>query len=153
MPNIDPRPFGGPSYAGGVYGNPANQLEWQHQPGDHSDTGILPLLTPVSGSGGVTFGFSTSGTGTETFTGTGGVTFGFALSASGSATSADPPTFCDYDFADDTYDNAADTYDCSGVPDTGPQDWFPGPLLTSTPITDDGDLLLAVAVLRSRLRL
>jgi hypothetical protein len=173
MPNIDPRPFGGPSYARGVYGNPANPLEWQHQPGDHSDTGILPLLTPVSGSGGVTFGFSTSGTGTETFTGTGGVTFGFSTSgtgtetftgsggvtfgfstsATGTATVAADTTFCDYDFAGDTYDNAADTYDCSGVPDTGPQDWFPGPLLTSTPITDDGDLLLAVAVLRSRLRL
>lgn len=153
MPNIDPRPFGGPSRAGGVYGNPANPLEWQHQPGDHSDTGILPLLTPVSGTGGVTFGFSTSGTGTETFTGTGGVTFGFEAAATGTAATAEPPTFCDYDYAGDTYDNAADTYDCSGVPDTGPQDWFPGPLLTSTPITDDGDLLLAVAVLRSRLRL
>lgn len=153
MPNIDPRPFGGPSYARGVYGNPANPLEWQHQPGDHSDTGILPLLTPVSGTGGVTFGFSTSGTGTETFTGTGGVTFGFETSGTGTAATADPPTFCDYDYAGDTYDNAADTYDCSGVPDTGPQDWFPGPLLTSTPTTDDGDLLLAVAVLRSRLRL
>jgi hypothetical protein len=153
MPNIDPRPFGGPSYAGGVYGNPANPLEWQHQPGDHSDTGILPLLTPVSGSGGVSFGFSTSGTGTETFTGTGGVTFGFSTAGTGTAATADPPTFCDYDYAGDTYDNAADTYDCSGEPSTGPQDWFPGPLLTSTPITDDGDLLLAVAVLRSRLRL
>lgn len=84
---------------------------------------------------------------------------GYLLTEDGGAflTEASAPseatTFCDYDFAGDTYDNAADTYDCSGEPSTGPQDWFPGPLLTSTPTTDDGDLLLAVAVLRSRLRL
>lgn len=115
MPNIDPRPFGGNAYSGGVYGSPTNPTEWQHQPGDHSDTGILPLLTPVSGTGGATFGFSTSGTGTETFTGTGGVTFGFETAGTGTAATADPPTFCDYDFAGDTYDNAADTYDCSAI--------------------------------------
>lgn len=105
MPRIDPRPFGGPSYSGGVYGTPANPMEWQHQPGDHSDTRILPLLTPLSGTAGVAFGFSTSATGTQTFTGT-----------------ADPAFL---------------------------------PLIVSpAPAEDDGDdLLLMVAVMRSRLRL
>jgi hypothetical protein len=61
-------------------------------------------------------------------------------------------TFCDYDYAADTYDNAADSYDCGALVTV--QDWFPGPLLTSSiPDEDDDDLLLLVGVLRSRLRL
>ena len=119
MPFIDPRPFGGPAYTSGAYGNPSNPLEWQHQPGDHSDTGILPLLTPVSASGGVAFGFGLSGTATQTFSASGGVAFGFALSGTATHTAADPPTFCDYDYADDTYDNATDTYDCGAVSGDG----------------------------------
>ena len=132
MPRIDPRPFGGRSYSGGVYGTPANPMEWQHQPGDHSDTRILPLLTPLSGTAGVAFGFSTSATGTHTVAG--------------------DTTFCDYDYAGDTYDNADDTYDCSGAATADPA--FLPLIVSPAPAEDDGDdLLLMVAVMRSRLRL
>ena len=152
MPRIDPRPFGGRSYSGGVYGTPANPMEWQHQPGDHSDTRILPLLTPLSGTAGVAFGFSTSATGTQTFTGTAAVAFGFSTSATGTHTVAGDTTFCDYDYAGDTYDNADDTYDCSGAATADPA--FLPLIVSPAPAEDDGDdLLLMVAVMRSRLRL
>ena len=152
MPRIDPRPFGGRSYSGGVYGTPANPMEWQHQPGDHSDTRILPLLTPLSGTAGVAFGFSTSATGTQTFTGTAAVAFGFSTSATGTQTVAGDTTFCDYDYAGDTYDNADDTYDCSGAATADPA--FLPLIVSPAPAEDDGDdLLLMVAVMRSRLRL
>ena len=154
MPKIDPRPFGGPAYAGGVYGNPANPLEWQRQPGDHSDTGILPLLTPLSLSGGVAFGFSTSATASETFTASGGVAFGFALS--GTATHTAPTgdtTFCDYDYAGDTYDNADDTYDCSAAITADPAFL---PILAPPvrrPTEEDDEVVVLVAVMRHRFRL
>lgn len=114
MPILDRKPYG--ALAGGIYGDFPDPAEWQHQPGDHSDTGILPLLTPIGGTGGVSFGFSLSGTATQTFTASGGVVFGFSLSGEATYTAPEPTTFCDYDFADDTYDNADDTYDCSGEP-------------------------------------
>ena len=127
-------------------------MEWQHQPGDHSDTRILPLLTPLSGTAGVAFGFSTSATGTQTFTGTAAVAFGFSTSATGTHTVAGDTTFCDYDYAGDTYDNADDTYDCSGAATADPA--FLPLIVSPAPAEDDGDdLLLMVAVMRSRLRL
>jgi hypothetical protein len=64
------------------------------------------------------FGFSTAATATQTDTATIAVAFGFSTAATATVTASEPTTFCDYDFADDTYDNPADTYDCGAVAPT-----------------------------------
>jgi hypothetical protein len=135
-------------YGGVEYTDPR---DWQHQPGDHSDTGILPLLTPITGTAAVAFGFSVSATATQTFSATAAVTFGFAVEATATVTSGEPLGPCAYDYPQ-AYDTPGVTYDC-GAGVTGPQDWFPPLTLTNQPQPDDDDLLMAVAVMRSRLRL
>ncbi len=149
---LDLRPFGGYHLNRGRAGQPSSPVGWQWQPGDHSDTGLLRVEPPVSGTVAVAFGFSLAGTAAQTNDATVAVTFGFSVAATATVTATEETTFCDYDYADDTYDNAADTYDCSAASTV--QDWYPGPLLTSAMTDDDGDdLLLMVATLRSRLRL
>ena len=139
----------------------------------------------ISGSGTQTFtatgaltlkAAAVSGTGTETFTATGSLTLQpvaisgtgtLTISAMGDVTLAAvtvsgtgafdtvPTTFCDYDYADDTYDNAADSYDCSAIlaASTGRRrPIVPAPTVRIEP-DDDEDLAVVVAFLRHRLRL
>ena len=68
-----------------------------------------------------------------------------------------PSTFCDYDFAADTYDNASDAYDCGAIA-TGGASHHPDrpPLRRPRPLPADeadDETVVMVAILRQRFRL
>ena len=63
-------------------------------------------------------------------------------------------TFCDYDYADDTYDSSSDSYDCGAVAaQTGGGRIRPVPQRRRPETPDDDEAVVLVAYLRHRLRL
>lgn len=97
-----------------------------------------------------------AGTATQTNHATGGlVEPAPALAGTATVTSV-TTTFCDYDFAGDTYDNPDDTYDCGALaqPPSGLGYFDRGPdRPRPKPTDDDEEALLVALILRRRFRL
>lgn len=96
-----------------------------------------------------------AGTARQTDRASGGVVIPGPALAGTATVSTVETTFCDYDYAGDTYDNPADTYDCGAVaqPPNG-LGWFDrGPESRPRPTDDDEETLLVALILRRRFRL